>query len=255
MGFRYAGRTAPGRGHHGAGRLVGRVSQLPSSCEQRPSIAGLARAVEHSRSRRPPIDQAHGAGRERLDGADVDQFGHISDRTGRTCSLAIWAPPETGSVRSRPVLDVQTLTDGGQTAEAMADRVVRWLGEARESLDLALYDVRLRHAGAVADAIRGAHARGVAVRIASTGRARAKTSAPFCPAPPDRAARARDARRAVKPIPDGATYAPQSSCATAPRSECSMNGRSTPSEQGERTRHDQEHRRAAAFTSNFEQIW
>jgi phosphatidylserine/phosphatidylglycerophosphate/cardiolipin synthase-like enzyme len=66
------------------------------------------------------------------------------------------------------VIEERTLVDGGQTAEAIADRLVGWLGAARRSLDIALYDVRLP--GPVGDsvggAIRAASARGVAVRIA-----------------------------------------------------------------------------------------
>jgi hypothetical protein len=66
------------------------------------------------------------------------------------------------------VIESRTLVDGGQTAEAIADRLVAWLDEARDSLDVALYDVRLPGpvGDAVAGAIRGAAARGVAVRIA-----------------------------------------------------------------------------------------
>ena len=86
------------------------------------------------------------------------------------------------------MLDVHTLTDGGQSAEAVAERVVAWLGAARRSLDLALYDVRLPGAvgDAVADAIRGAHARGVAVRIAYNQDERPADDEPrpFFPAPP-----------------------------------------------------------------------
>jgi phosphatidylserine/phosphatidylglycerophosphate/cardiolipin synthase-like enzyme len=65
-------------------------------------------------------------------------------------------------------IEERALLDGGQTAEDVATRLVSWLGEARRSLDIALYDVRLPGAvgDAVADAIRGAAARGVAVRIA-----------------------------------------------------------------------------------------
>jgi phosphatidylserine/phosphatidylglycerophosphate/cardiolipin synthase-like enzyme len=86
------------------------------------------------------------------------------------------------------VLEVRTHTDGGQTAESVADRVVVWLGAAHESLDLALYDVRLPGAvgDRVADAIRAAAGRGVRVRIAfnldeppEEGDER-----PFFPAPP-----------------------------------------------------------------------
>jgi hypothetical protein len=41
------------------------------------------------------------------------------------------------------VLDVRTHTGGGQTAGAVGDRVAAWPAEARETLDLALYEVRL----------------------------------------------------------------------------------------------------------------
>jgi phosphatidylserine/phosphatidylglycerophosphate/cardiolipin synthase-like enzyme len=66
------------------------------------------------------------------------------------------------------VIEERTLVDGGQTAEAIAAALVAWLDAARHSLDVALYDVRLPGAvgDAVADAIRAAAARGVAVRIA-----------------------------------------------------------------------------------------
>jgi hypothetical protein len=37
------------------------------------------------------------------------------------------------------VLDVRTLEEGAQTAEATGDALVAWLAPARESLDLALY--------------------------------------------------------------------------------------------------------------------
>jgi phosphatidylserine/phosphatidylglycerophosphate/cardiolipin synthase-like enzyme len=64
-------------------------------------------------------------------------------------------------------LDVTTLSDGGQQAEAVAERLVAFLGAARSSLDIALYDVRLP--GPVGDEVRGALeaavARGVAVRL------------------------------------------------------------------------------------------
>jgi phosphatidylserine/phosphatidylglycerophosphate/cardiolipin synthase-like enzyme len=65
-------------------------------------------------------------------------------------------------------IEERTLLDGGQTAEDIAARLISWLGEARRTLDVALYDVRLPGAvgDAVADAIRAAAARGVAVRIA-----------------------------------------------------------------------------------------
>jgi phosphatidylserine/phosphatidylglycerophosphate/cardiolipin synthase-like enzyme len=66
------------------------------------------------------------------------------------------------------VLDVYTLTDGGQTAEAVAREVEAFLDTATASLDLALYDLRLDGDAEtiVLGALRRAHDRGVAVRIA-----------------------------------------------------------------------------------------
>lgn len=66
-----------------------------------------------------------------------------------------------------PDLDLFTLTDGGQSAEEVARRVAAFIEPAERSLDLALYDVRLPDpAGAiVAEALRAAAGRGVAVRL------------------------------------------------------------------------------------------
>jgi len=65
-------------------------------------------------------------------------------------------------------LDLHTLSPGAQTADAMAERVAGFVSEARTSLALALYDVRLPGppGDLVAGALRDAAARGVAVRIA-----------------------------------------------------------------------------------------
>jgi phosphatidylserine/phosphatidylglycerophosphate/cardiolipin synthase-like enzyme len=65
------------------------------------------------------------------------------------------------------VIEAHPIHPGGQTALELAQRVAAFLGEARGSLDLALYDVRLPgEAGdAVAGALREAAARGVEVRI------------------------------------------------------------------------------------------
>src|SRR5215208_4423449 len=86
------------------------------------------------------------------------------------------------------MLDVRTHTDGGQTAESVAERVATWIAGARESLDLALYDVRLPgEAGdRVAGAIRDAAARSVRVRIAFNEDERPEDDGerPFFPAPP-----------------------------------------------------------------------
>lgn len=65
-------------------------------------------------------------------------------------------------------LDITTLTQGGQRAEDIAAGLIAWIGAAQQTLDLALYDVRLPGAvgDAVAGALRDALARGVRVRIA-----------------------------------------------------------------------------------------
>jgi phosphatidylserine/phosphatidylglycerophosphate/cardiolipin synthase-like enzyme len=66
------------------------------------------------------------------------------------------------------VIAERTLLDGGQTADEVAGQLIPWLAAAHRSLNIALYDMRLpRPVGdAVADALRAAAARGVAVRIA-----------------------------------------------------------------------------------------
>ena len=65
------------------------------------------------------------------------------------------------------MIEALTLHPGGDPLE-MARRVAAFLGEARESLDLALYDVRLpgEPGDLVAGALREAAERGVRVRIA-----------------------------------------------------------------------------------------
>jgi phosphatidylserine/phosphatidylglycerophosphate/cardiolipin synthase-like enzyme len=84
------------------------------------------------------------------------------------------------------VLEVRTLEDGAQQAEAIGEAVVAWLGEARETLDLALYDVRLPGpvGDAVADALRDARRRGVRVRLAYNDDRPGPGPRPFEPPPP-----------------------------------------------------------------------
>jgi phosphatidylserine/phosphatidylglycerophosphate/cardiolipin synthase-like enzyme len=66
------------------------------------------------------------------------------------------------------VIEAHPLQPGGQTAEEVARRVVAFLAEARSTLDLALYDIRLpgEPGDLVAGVLRDAAARGVAVRLA-----------------------------------------------------------------------------------------
>jgi phosphatidylserine/phosphatidylglycerophosphate/cardiolipin synthase-like enzyme len=65
-------------------------------------------------------------------------------------------------------LDVHPLHPGGHTAVELAGRVVDFLGAARSSLDLALYDIRLpgEPGDLVSAALRDAAARGVTIRMA-----------------------------------------------------------------------------------------
>jgi phosphatidylserine/phosphatidylglycerophosphate/cardiolipin synthase-like enzyme len=73
------------------------------------------------------------------------------------------------------VIEIATLADGQQRAEEVASRLVEFLDGAKQSLALALYDVRLPGAvgDRVADSLRGAAARGVHVRLLyNTGSAR-----------------------------------------------------------------------------------
>ena len=65
------------------------------------------------------------------------------------------------------VIEVRTLRDGGQKAGEVAGWIADFLGAAKRSLDLAHYDFHLRSetAAIVGGAIRGAAARGVAVRF------------------------------------------------------------------------------------------
>jgi len=75
--------------------------------------------------------------------------------------------PISAAASSSTKLTVRTLTDGGQQPLEVAHAIADWLGEARESLELAQYDFNLGPdtAEVVTGAIREASARGVAVRI------------------------------------------------------------------------------------------
>jgi len=70
------------------------------------------------------------------------------------------------SAPSSPI-DAFTLTQDGQSADAIAERLVGFLESAQKTLELALYDVRLPGApgDAVAGALREAAGRGVAIRL------------------------------------------------------------------------------------------
>jgi phosphatidylserine/phosphatidylglycerophosphate/cardiolipin synthase-like enzyme len=65
------------------------------------------------------------------------------------------------------LIQVRTLTDGGQSSLDIAHLVAAFIGEAKTTLELALYDVRLHDetAEVVKAALVGAKERGVAVRL------------------------------------------------------------------------------------------
>ena len=65
------------------------------------------------------------------------------------------------------MIDVITLTDGGQGPLEVARRISDFVGASRESLELALYDLRLHDetADVVRSALVAAHERGVNVRL------------------------------------------------------------------------------------------
>src|SRR5216110_3196517 len=73
----------------------------------------------------------------------------------------------SAAASSSTKLTVRTLTDGGQQPLEIAHAIADWLGEARETLELAQYDFHLapETAAVVGGAIREASARGVAVRF------------------------------------------------------------------------------------------
>ena len=65
------------------------------------------------------------------------------------------------------MIDLRFYRDGGQSAVDVANQVAEFLGAARTSLELALYDIRLHEDAAeiVTQALLGAQERGVAVRL------------------------------------------------------------------------------------------
>lgn len=66
------------------------------------------------------------------------------------------------------MIEITTLTPGGQTALSVAERIAAFLGAATRTLDLALYDVQVdgQEAGELGRSLTEAAARGVAVRVA-----------------------------------------------------------------------------------------
>ena len=77
--------------------------------------------------------------------------------------------PQSGSATiGTNLIDVRTLTDGGQTAPEIAQTIADFVDAAEHSLDIALYDVRLHDPSAeiIRGAFERARGRGVPVRLA-----------------------------------------------------------------------------------------
>jgi phosphatidylserine/phosphatidylglycerophosphate/cardiolipin synthase-like enzyme len=103
------------------------------------------------------------------------------------------------------VLDVATLTDGGQPATDVARRLHDFLSGARETLDVAVYDLNLGPGTEelVVGAIEAAGARGVAVRLAYNVDHRNPIPVPPPPeCSPEDIARLHVPTRAIAGIPD-----------------------------------------------------
>ena len=66
-----------------------------------------------------------------------------------------------------PPIEFAFLEDGGQTADGTAALLAQFIGAARATLEIAIYDLRLSGAAAqtLLDAVRGAKARGVSIRV------------------------------------------------------------------------------------------
>src|SRR5918992_4586835 len=157
-------KTEPWRGHSivQLSSSSSPSTRLPSSCEQRSSIARtsppqLTTAISRS---------SHST--RRIAPGGSSSMGQMSISSAISPTAAVGLESLAVGVPSAAVVDVRTHTDGGQAAEAVAERLTAWLGSARRTLDLALYDVRLpgEVGDHVAGAIKAATARGVRVRIA-----------------------------------------------------------------------------------------
>jgi len=102
-------------------------------------------------------------------------------------------------------IDVRTLTDGEQAASDVAPLVASFLGGARRTLDIALYDLNLSPAVAapVLGALRDAARRGVAVRLAyNLDHAKAIPVPPPPQTPPGMIERCGVPAKAIPGVPD-----------------------------------------------------
>src|SRR5207253_6531396 len=108
---------------------------------------------------RPEADDAHRRpGRGRRDGhAPAARAYRRAARTDR----------RTEGRRAITSLDFYFLTDGGQTADGVAQRLASFLDGATKTLDVAIYDLRLEASpsATILNSFQAAVKRGVAVRL------------------------------------------------------------------------------------------
>src|SRR5207248_11300162 len=150
----------PGRGarrHARAGRARG-----PLRRRDRPRPR-----LPLGRRRRAPALVVHGA-----PGADAAADRELRRDLGRRAPAdagrCLAGEPRRGRTSARLVIQIRTLTDGGQYAPEIAQTIADFLRAAERTLDIALYDVRLHDPSAqiVRAAFDEARARGVAIRLA-----------------------------------------------------------------------------------------
>ena len=82
-----------------------------------------------------------------------------------------------------PGIEIDFLEQGGQPPEATADRLAEWISEARQTLEVAIYDFHAREgaARAISESLEAALARGVGVRVVFNIERVRKASAPRPP--------------------------------------------------------------------------
>ena len=98
-------------------------------------------------------------------GLSAHLHSHIRP-TGRS-AIAEARAQSVHAGKAKALIQVHTLTDGGQTSLDVARRIASFVEGARETLELALYDIRLQDdtAEIVQGALVAAHERGVHVRL------------------------------------------------------------------------------------------
>ena len=184
-------------------------------------------------------------------GFNAPQLRGACRRARSTC-----APAPTGLPLR--VIEAYPLLPNGQTALDIAHRVAAFLGEARKSLDLALYDIRLpgEPGDVVAGALRDASARGVSVRLAYNAdhRRAGLPGAAAHEARADRVAAVPDGRHPRHPGPDAPQVRGARRRVGLDRLD-ELDGRLLDAP-GERDRHRADSPELAAeFAQNFEELW